>query len=282
MLNEEWTRAYQELASEIRSPEFPGREVFDANVENWKALYEDDDSGLTVKQFLQARLAAVVRLSSDLGPARIIRRGPEAKLDIGELMRSLANRRPVFHSEADFQLALGWHINSQMPEAQVRLEKPFDLDGKRVRIDIWLAGEGIAIELKYFTQELSACLHGELFDLKEHAATDVVRHGFLQDVQRLEGIVRDGNQSGRKGIAVLLTNAPGLWNPPSGKYIPNDIAFRLHEGSVVTGRLQWRKNGALLNDDELHLSGRYSMHWQEYSKPSCDSGEFRFLAVVVR
>ena len=51
---------------------FPERRVFDVNVENWKVTYEESPDDLTVKQYLQMRLAAVVRLTSDLGPARVI------------------------------------------------------------------------------------------------------------------------------------------------------------------------------------------------------------------
>ena len=201
-------------------------------------------------------------------------------VDVGSLIRGLANQRPVFHSEADLQLALGWHINSRVSGAGVRLEKPFELDGKRVRIDIWLAGKQIAIELKYFTQELSTCLNGELFDLKEQAASDIVRHGFLLDVHRLERIVADENQPVRSGLAVLLTNVPGLWEPP--RRDTNDAAFRIHEGRRVTGRLQWLRDGSPITDGELWLRGAYSMNWRTYSDLGCSSGEFRLLTVSVR
>ena len=42
--------------------------------------------------------------------------------DMDGLMRSLADTRKVFHSEADFQHALAWHIHEAMPESQIRLE----------------------------------------------------------------------------------------------------------------------------------------------------------------
>ena len=37
-------------------------------------------------------------------------------LDISGLVASLADTRKVFHSEADFQHALAWHIHHAMPE----------------------------------------------------------------------------------------------------------------------------------------------------------------------
>ena len=278
--NDEWIRTYQELADDTRSPGFPSREVFDLNLERWMDGYEDSHEGQTVRDFLRARLAATARLTSDPGPARIIRRGHDMNVDIGDLIRGLANQRAVFHSEADLQLALGWHINSQVYGAGVRLEKPFEVDGKRARIDIWLAGEEIAIELKYFTQELSACLNGELFDLREHAAADLARHGFLQDIQRLERIVGDENQPARSGLAVLLTNAPMLWLPPGRD--TNDAAFRLHDGRHLTGRLQWLRDGSPTVEDELRIRGSYTMNWQTYSDLGYPNGKFRFLTASVR
>ena len=43
-------------------------------------------------------------------------------IDMDGLMGSLADMRKVFHSEADFQHSLAWHIHQAMPESQVRLE----------------------------------------------------------------------------------------------------------------------------------------------------------------
>ena len=64
--------------------------------------------------------------------------------------------------------------------------------------------------IKYFTRRMRVTVGDEMFDLKDHAATDLARHGFLVDVQRLEGFLRDCGGSVRTGFAVLLTNATGL------------------------------------------------------------------------
>ena len=74
-------------------------------------------------------------------------------LGISSLIEDLSLLRPVFHSEADFQHALAWHIREVMPDCQVRLEfKPFPAE--RVYLDIWLPTLGTAIELKYLTRKL--------------------------------------------------------------------------------------------------------------------------------
>ena len=78
-------------------------------------------------------------------------------LDIDGLMASLADRRKVFHSEADFQHALAWRIQQAMPESQIRLEVDvLQVERRRRFLDIWLPVEGIAIELKYKTRGFEA------------------------------------------------------------------------------------------------------------------------------
>jgi hypothetical protein len=45
-------------------------------------------------------------------------------IDIKNILKDLAVRRPVFHSEADFKFALAWAIQEADGEAKVRLEYP--------------------------------------------------------------------------------------------------------------------------------------------------------------
>jgi len=42
--------------------------------------------------------------------------------DLVAALSALAERRPVFHSERDFQHSLAWQIQLSCPEAQIRLE----------------------------------------------------------------------------------------------------------------------------------------------------------------
>lgn len=195
-------------------------------------------------------------------------------------MGELATERPIFHSEADFQFALSTCIHAAYPGYKPRLEKPFRFERRTIYTDIWLPEEAIAIELKHFTQKLSVCIGRELFTLKDQAARDLARYGFLADVQRLEGLVLDEEQPVRTGFAVLLTNDPGLWNPPTRKY--NDFNFQLNEGrSEVTGELPWLKKRSPVKGDEISLRGSYTMNWRAYSDLKCAAGEFRYLAVAV-
>ena len=75
--------------------------------------------------------------------------------DIDRCLFSLQKKRPIFHSEADFQFALSWEIKSHYPDANVRLEYCPSIP-PNVHIDILLfyCNETISIELKYKTAKL--------------------------------------------------------------------------------------------------------------------------------
>ena len=59
-------------------------------------------------------------------------------LDLPTLLTVLAQQRAVFHSEADFQLALAWQIKQQVPSRALRLEKRAPILAQRVYADIWV------------------------------------------------------------------------------------------------------------------------------------------------
>ena len=70
-------------------------------------------------------------------------------LDIHQVMADLANRRPVFHSEADFQHELALEIRRVWVDCPIRLEfPPFPDRDKRMALDIWLPGVDIPIEIR--------------------------------------------------------------------------------------------------------------------------------------
>ena len=89
-------------------------------------------------------------------------------LDIHGLMRGLAETRPVFHSEADFQFALAWRIREETGQ-DVRLEFP-PFPGEGMYLDLWVPDIGTAVELKYVTREHTVAVDGESFSLRNHAA----------------------------------------------------------------------------------------------------------------
>ena len=158
-------------------------------------------------------------------------------LDVPTLMTALARRRPLFHSEADFQHALAWLIHESHPHAQVRLELPRRIAGRRAHVDVWVVDKqgAVAIELKYLTRALTARVDGETFELLDQAAQDLGRYDVIKDVWRIETLVVEG--AARRGVVIALTNDSGYWAEPRALAAPNYDAFRLHEGRRISGVL---------------------------------------------
>ena len=206
-------------------------------------------------------------------------------LDIDGLMASLANRRKVFHSEADFQHALAWQIHESESDRQVRVEVSLiPAQSQRMTLDIWLPVEGMAIELKYKTRELELEQGDESYALRNQSAQDQGRYDFLRDIHRLE-IMCSKLEQCKAGYAVLLTNDPSYWKvAPQGDTVDSD--FRVHEGREISGALAWAtraSSGTVGGRKPIRIRGSYQLHWQEYSdfpeKPR--RGRFRYLAVSV-
>ncbi|HZJ07358.1 MAG TPA: hypothetical protein VFD59_18120 [Nocardioidaceae bacterium] len=137
------------------------------------------------------------------------------RLALTDVMVQLASVRPVFHSEADFQFAFAQTVGAMDPRMGLRLEVPTrDSETRRAEyIDLVCIGDDVTrIEFKYATRKWEGTdgVTDERFMLRDHAAMDLARHGFIHDVFRLERIT---TEPGAKGLAIMLTNSPSLWNP---------------------------------------------------------------------
>jgi len=132
-------------------------------------------------------------------------------IPLAEVMLALSRDRPVFHSEADFQFAFAQAVQLLAPKVKCRLEKPIlnNATGKTEYLDLLCKGpQGeTPIEFKYFTRRWSGVVRHERFQLRGHAATDLLRLHFVHDLVRLESFCLDN-----PGLAILLTNEPGLWS----------------------------------------------------------------------
>ncbi|MCX6025446.1 MAG: hypothetical protein NTY23_04165 [Chloroflexi bacterium] len=207
-------------------------------------------------------------------------------IDIAQTLVLLGHSRPIFHSEADFQDALGWHLHSACPSATIRLEMPVSLLTEVAHIDLWVVQDGVpyAIELKYKTRDFAFIWEGESFRLKDQIAQDIGRYDFLKDCWRVEQVV--SAQPLSFGFAILLTNDTGYWNPPQQSDTV-EAAFRLHEGRSVSGDLAWspRASAGTIKGREgsIHLTGLYTLHWADYSTlRTTGYSTFRYLCLDVR
>ena len=203
-------------------------------------------------------------------------------LDIHSIMQGLAESRPIFHSEADFQRDLSETI--EVLGYETHLEFP-PFRGETKRQDIWIPEAETLMELKYKTQKLDTRNGGKSFALKYQSADDLGRYDFLKDVQRLERAAKEGIYA-RHGVAVILTNDSLYWRPsPTGRRTGFD-EFRLHEGRRISGAMEWgptagpgtRKG----REEPIILSGLYKLRWQDYSDLGVvGHSQFRYLAVSV-
>lgn len=204
-------------------------------------------------------------------------------LDIHTLMSGLAERRPVFRVERDFQDSLSEYIAEATLEREICLEFPSFRNEKK-RLDIWLPESQILIELKYKTQKLHIRNNGKFFNLKNQSADDQARYDFLKDIQRLERAVEEG--VAKCGFAIMLTNESLYWrSSPTGRPTLFD-EFRIHEGRRVTGAMMWGPTaGAGTREGReapISLKGSYTLNWREYSQLGAErNGRFRYLAVPV-
>lgn len=133
-----------------------------------------------------------------------------------------------------------------------------------------------AIEFKYRTAKWAGTAgpDQEQYALRSHSATDLARLGFVSDFARLE---RFGNPT-QNGLALLITNAPGLWTPPEpGSKPTRDRDFRIPQDHTLSGQLLW--GGGDYEPNTRTLRGTYPLNWQPYSLQDGPKGEFRYLAV---
>ena len=157
-------------------------------------------------------------------------------MDIKTILRKLASKRQLFHSEADFQHSLIWEIKKTHCNSEIRLEYPINIE-KRINLDIFLSFEdvGYAIELKYKTRKLSTEHNNERYFLQNHNVQDIGRYDFLKDVERLEKVRKVDDCV---GYAIFLTNDSSYWKT-SRRVDTVDSDFRIHEGRIVSGDLKW-------------------------------------------
>lgn len=216
------------------------------------------------------------------------------KLDIPCILAQLAQRRPIFHSEADFQHELAWEIRTCHPCVQIRLEVPFNIGESgnhgqgpaRGALDILIrsCGSKMALELKYMCASLWHEIAGESFGLKNQGAHDIRCYDVWKDVMRMERFVRDHKNASAAVIA--LTNDPKYWNGPN----KNDAyyaQFCLRDNRSVSGALDWDKrtgHGTKKGRDKvIALKYNYRILWKDYYDIGNGKkyGKFRYIYLHV-
>lgn len=205
-------------------------------------------------------------------------------IDVPAVLRSLAAKRRVFHSEADFQFAFAWEAKLQRSDLEVRLETHPE---PAVRLDLELItparDRGIAVELKYMTRLWTGTDRGESFTLKNHGASDLRGYDVIKDIHRVERFISVRPEWA--GLVIALTNDSAYWRPRTQQRVTNADAFRLGEGTVLEGSRAWGpKTGGTSRGREaaLNLRGSYPLKWIDYSALGPGPAEtFRALVVEI-
>jgi len=204
--------------------------------------------------------------------------------DVEAVLASLAAKRPVFHSEADFQFAFAWESQKRYPGLKVRLETHPE---PNVRLDLELieqpTGRCIAVELKYMTRLWAGTVDGEAFALKNHGASDLRGYDVVKDIERVERFT--AASAGWSGLVITITNDPGYWRPKVHSHPTNAEAFRLSDGTVLKGERAWgpRTGGTSRGREAaLRLRGTYALTWSDYSRlDDGPAGTFRSLVISI-
>ena len=216
---------------------------------------------------------------------------------IGGVLEQLSKKRPVFHSEADFQFAFAWEIKSKYPKSEIRLEYKIPDLPQKTYVDIWIKNKKttIAIELKYKSKNPKRKskrpvieFNSEKFYLSNQDANDSGRYDECRDIQRIENICELYDAV---GYSIFLTNDPAYWKEPPQNTTNDgqDHQFRIHEGRCLHGTLDWKegtpdgtKDGKI---DPITINGNYKLSWRNYSDLESSDLEslkyrnFRYLAI---
>lgn len=205
-------------------------------------------------------------------------------VDLIDALLSLSAARAIFHSEADLQQALAWHLHELDGAMRVRLETRAS-GGERIDLLLTRPDLGIstALELKYLCAGLTVQSDGEMFRLPNQGGQDIRAYDVVKDITRVERCVRDGDAS--NGAVVVLTNERAYWtNPGHGRATGAD-AFRIYEGTTLSGTRAWGPRSAATakgRPDSLVLTGTHHLEWRDFSEFPTKAGLFRALVVDVR
>lgn len=212
-------------------------------------------------------------------------------MNIFNAMKELSDKRPIFHSEADFQFSLGWELKRLNNDFEIIMERPFQFNNKldddtktktKIELDLLIknGSKKYGIELKYVTKELVVTVNNELFDLKDHMATNLRRYDFYNDIRRLESLKI--NKEIDKGYVIFLTNVPSYQNSTTG--MAKEFNFA-HECKISQGKYDW--SGEEINDrsigssrkKEIEINQQYDCRWSEYS--TINNHVFKYILLEI-
>ena len=197
-----------------------------------------------------------------------------------ESLKNLVKRKPLFHSEADFQFNLAWEIQLQFPEVKCILEKP--VESYSVDLILKIKEDFYPIELKYKTRKLSIEFDGQIYNLKHQAANDISRFDVIKDIVKIEELILIKGIF-KLGYVIFLTNDYLFWNETT--YESYDKKFHLYENSIIKDTLRWSEKtsiGTNKGREELNPINSYKCIWNPYSDLEIANSKFRLLLFEIK
>lgn len=186
---------------------------------------------------------------------------------INELLNELAESRPIFHNEKDFQFELAnkireyinnenivvrleYFIGESLKEIKNKYEKS-KTRRKRIYIDIMIIeknkigpNKAIAIELKYKTKESIGMCKNEDYELTNQGAQDWGCYDIYKDLKRIENLVYDNKDDEEeykpnnivieKGYVIFLTNDVNSYKRKRTGIFKNYALIDEDNGKTVT------------------------------------------------
>jgi hypothetical protein len=203
---------------------------------------------------------------------------------IDQWMTTLSRRRPVFHSEFDFQFALS-DVMAQAGVGRIRLERTVQLrSDRRLAVDIMgcFNQEPIALELKYpkkrFVGTVSSGGYDESFNLPSSDAFDLDAHAVWKDASRIEGLI--AVDIVKAGAVITLSNYD-FWDQRKHKHGTQAYDFRLWQDREVEAAtvLSFPESAKWLTPaySPVQLRYPYRCDWRHYSEPL--GVDFRYLVL---
>jgi len=189
---------------------------------------------------------------------------------INNIMERLSSNRPIFHSESDLQHELALILANESKK-KIRLEKPFlniplnNSKSIKIELDLFLPNEKVGIELKYKTIKRNIKFSDEEFFLKNHAAQNLGRFDFFNDLRRLQMLRKQGIID--SGFVIFLTNDPLYWTRIQRNNFSSN--FSMEEGRVIgkNTALSWVGTPKRLGEHaNIEVENELFLTWKKYSE----------------
>ncbi len=227
------------------------------------------------------------------------------KEDIENILIKLHEKRPIFHSEGDFQFSLGCEIQSMYPNVKIIVERPLyverPVDEKipsrgtkpvTEHIDMFLydGPNRIGIELKFIKAKFSYKDDWGDYCLKPSLANDLSCYDILKDIHRLENYAQI-DKIIDSGYAITITNISTLWKKHcDGSDYDH---FRVFDGRKLHGTIDWLSDEVAKKKEyrskSINLNGNYTVNWHEYPKSPKEqeskkhyNNKFKYMIFEVR